>query len=77
MSLKIVIFKVLPGAGFLWKGPPLKKEGHFYSFGKVTLKFSSTKPPLTLLTKGLPLNLGGSKCSYKVIKHSFRTLSYI
>ena len=34
----------------LCKGPHLVKEGHFYSFGKATF----TKPPLTLLTKGLP-----------------------
>ena len=37
-----------------WKGPPLVKEGSFFSFGKATLKFSFTKPPLNLLTKGLP-----------------------
>ena len=45
--------KPAPGAGLrslLWKGPPLVKDGHFYSFGKATF----TKPPLTLLTKGLP-----------------------
>ena len=37
----------------LWKGHTLVKEDHFYSFGKATLKFSFTKPPLTLPTKGL------------------------
>ena len=37
-----------------WKGPPLVKEGGFFSFGKATLKFSFTKLPLILLTKGLP-----------------------
>ena len=43
------------GAGFTkppLEGPPLVKEGHFLSFGKATLKFIFTKPPLTLLTKG-------------------------
>ena len=37
-----------------WKGPPLVKEGGFFSFGKATLKFSFAKLPLILLTKGLP-----------------------
>ena len=37
----------------LWKGPPLVKEGHFYSFGEATLNFNFTKPPVTLITKGL------------------------
>ena len=27
----------------LWKRPPLVKEGHMYSFGKATLKFSFKK----------------------------------
>ena len=47
-----------PGTGFT--KPPLErisfrlvKEGHFYSFGKATLKFSFRKPPLTLLTSRL------------------------
>ena len=30
------------------------KKGHFNSFGEASLKFIFAKPPLTLLTKGLP-----------------------
>ena len=31
----------------LWKGPPLVKEGNFFSFGKATLKFRFTTSPFT------------------------------
>ena len=43
--------KLDPLAGFM--NPSFLKEGIFL-FEKANLKFSFTKPPLTLLTKGLP-----------------------
>ena len=50
--LLLVFFGIHPlglvSRSLLWKGHPLVKEGHFYSFGKDTLKFSFTKLPLTL-----------------------------
>ena len=55
MSLSKGILRALgPVSRSLWKGPPLLKESHFYSFGKATLRLSFTKPPLILLTKVLP-----------------------
>ena len=56
----------------LWNGPPLVKEGHLYSFRKATFKFSFTKPPLTLLTKGLPLNLRREQMFFKGSTHSLK-----